>query len=178
MINLVAIGLFGILLVSGCASMNDAMTPSASVIKDDFDGKLIVRQSSVSSSSSLSEAWHTLGFEWTQKTPDIVFIDVGTKGITNITDVAFNADDNVISSITPASSTTDYGTWSERRFQMPLSDFIKVATGRIVKMKVVRNNDYTVSSFGTGLPGASVNTKFQPFLAKVEELRSMQAAGR
>ena len=78
------------LLVAGCASMNNAMTPSSHVMTDDFDGTAIIRQAPVSSSSSLAEGWHTLGFEWGQKTPDLVFITAGTNGITNVTDVAFN----------------------------------------------------------------------------------------
>ncbi len=162
-----------VLLVAGCATMNDAMTPSLSVIKDDFDGSLVLRQSPVSSSSSLGEGWHTLGFEWNQKNPDTVFITAGTNGIVNITDVAFNADGQVISSIKPASTITEYGQWSTRRFSMSWEDFLKIATAKSVKMKVVRINDYTVSSFGPEHSGAIVNTKIQPFVDKVRELRSI-----
>jgi len=159
-------------LVAGCASMNDAMTPSISITKDDFDGSLIVRQPPVSSSSSLSEGWHTLGFEWNQKNPDTIFITAGTNGTVNITDVAFNADGQVISSIKPASTITEYGQWSTRRFSMSWEDFLKVASAKSVKMKVVRINDYTVSSFGPEHSGAIVNTKIQPFVEKVVELKS------
>lgn len=161
-----------VLFVSGCASMNDAMTPSLSVTKDDFDGTTIIRQSPVSSSSGLGEGWHTLGFEWSKKTPDTVFVTVGTNGIVNITDVAFNADGQIISNIKPASTITEYGQWSTRRFHMALDDFMKVANAKIVKMKVIRINDYSVSSFGTEVSGAVVNTKFQPFLSKLSELRA------
>jgi hypothetical protein len=164
--------ILAISLVAGCATMNDALMPSLSVIKDDFNGSTIVRQYPVSSSSSLSEGWHTLGFEWIQKTPDTIFITAGTNGIVNITDVAFNADGQVISSIKPASTITEYGQWSTRRFAMSWEDFLKVANAKSVKMKVVRINDYTVSSFGFDHSEAIVNTKIPPFVEKVRELRS------
>jgi hypothetical protein len=51
-----------------------------SLVKDDFDGSIIVRQTPVSASSSMSEAWHTLGFSWNQKTPNIIYITAGTVG--------------------------------------------------------------------------------------------------
>ena len=159
-------------LVSGCATMNDAMTPSLAEFKDDFDGSMVVRQSPVSSSSSLSEGWHTLGFEWNQKTPDIIFITAGTNGIVNITDVVFNADGQIISSIKPASTITEYGQWSTRRFAMSWENFLKVANAKSVKMKVARINDYTVSSFGPNHSKAIVNTKIPPFVEKVRGLRS------
>ena len=161
-----------VFLVTGCATMNSALTPSLSVIKDDFDGSTIVRQSPVSSSSGLREGWHVLGFEWSQKTPDTIFITVGTNGIVNITDVAFNADGQVITNIKPASTITEYGQWSTRRFSMSWEDFMKLVNAKSVKMKVARINDYTVSSFGPGHSGAIVNTKLPPFVEMVRELRS------
>lgn len=161
-----------VLLVAGCATMNDAMTPSLEVIKDDFDNALIVRQSPVSSASTMSEAWHTLGFEWNQKNQDIIFITAGANGIVNITDVAFNADGQVIASIKPASTITEYGQWSTRRFSMSWNDFLRVANAKSVKMKVVRVNDYTVSSFGPEHP-ATVDSKIAPFVQKVREYRSI-----
>lgn len=164
--------LLAVLLVAGCATMNDAMTPSLSVIKDDFDGSLVLRQSPVSSSSSLGEGWHTLGFEWNQKNPDTIFVTVGTNGIVNINGVAFNADGQIITNIKLASKITEYGQWSTRRFSMSWEDFLKIANAKSVKMKVVKINDYTVSSFGPEHSGAIVNTKISPFVTKVRELRS------
>jgi len=159
------------LVFSGCASMNDSLTPSMSVVKDDFDGSIIVRQAPVSAASSMSEGWHTLGFEWNQKTPDIIYITAGTNGTVNITDVEFNADGNIISNIKTASTLTEYGKWSTRRFSMSWNDFLKITNAKSVKMKVVQINDYTVSSFGPENSGAIVNTKIPPFLKKVQELR-------
>jgi len=167
------ISIFLVFLVfSGCASLNDSITPSMSVMKDDFDGSIVVRQSPVSAASGMSEGWHTLGFEWDQKSPDIIYITAGTNGTVNITDVKFNADGTIISDIKTASTLTEYGKWSTRRFAMSWSDFLKVANANSVKMKVVQINNYTVSSFGSANSGAVINSKIPPFVAKVKELRS------
>jgi len=149
--------------------------PPLSVIQDDFDGSAIVRQDAVSSTSSLAEGWHTLGFEWHQKTPDIVFVTAGANWIVTITDLAFNADGEVISRIRPASAITEYGSLSTRRFAMAWQDFLKIASAKSVKMKLVRINEYTVSSFGTDHSGAVVNARIALFVAKVLELRSSGA---
>jgi hypothetical protein len=162
-------------LVTGCAGMQDAMTPSASVIRDDFDGKIIVRQSPVSAASSLAEPFHTLGFEWSQKFPDLVFITVGQAFQARpITSVAFNADGIVLDRIKPASVLTEYqDKASSRRFEMALLDFTSIAAAKVVKMRVESLNDYTVSSFGLGTgDGAAVNSKFRPFLEQVAAIRS------
>jgi hypothetical protein len=160
-----------VVLLSGCAASNDALTPSLGVIKDDFDGSLIVRQVPVSAASSLSEAWHTLGFEWTQKTPETVYLTAGARGIVNIEKLAFNADGRIIDNIRTASATTDYGQWSTRRFAMSWDDFLAVANAKSVKMRVSMNNEYTVSSFGPAHP-ATVDSKIPPFVARVQELRA------
>jgi hypothetical protein len=167
----VAVMCLVVCLLSACASMNDSMTPSAQTMKDDFDGSVVVRQEPVSSASSLSEAWQTLGFDWNQKTPDVVYVTAGAQGVVNITALAFNADGRIIDSIKPASALTEYGKWSTRRFAMTWQDFLVVANAKSVKMRVTRINDYTVSSFGPEHSGATVNSKIAPFVAKVSELR-------
>tara|TARA_R110001583_G_scaffold30468_5_gene105286 strand:+ start:1022 stop:1486 length:465 start_codon:yes stop_codon:yes gene_type:complete len=150
--------------------MNDALTPSLNTHKDSFDGALIVSQAPVSSSSSLTEGWHTMGFEWNQKFPDVVFLEVGTNGITNVQGVAFNVDGEIIENITEASVLTKYGSWSTRRLVMPINEFVKVAKGRDVKMKLIQIDTYSVSTFGVSNSGAVVNSKFPPFLNKLKEL--------
>lgn len=167
-----AIAVSGSLLI-GCAATNDALTPSLAVIKDDFDGKLIVRQEPVSSASSISEAWHTLGFDWTEKTPDTVYLTAGAKGIVNIEGLAFNADGRVYDNIKTASATTEYGQWSTRRFAISWNDFLAIANAKSVKMRISKINDYTVSSFGPAHP-ATVDSKIPPFVARVQELRARQ----
>lgn len=162
--------LFAILfLISGCANFNDAMTPSLAVKTDQFDGSVIIVQPPISASSSLSEGWHTLGFEWNQKFPDEIFITVGVSDIDNVMGVKFNVDGKVITNIKDASTLTKYGDWSTRRFVMPISDFVKVAQGRDVKMKVMQIDTYSVSSFGSINSGAIVNAKFAPFIQKLKE---------
>jgi len=162
------------IMLTGCAGMNDAMTPSMNAHKDPFDGSLIVSQAPVSSSSSLSEGWHTLGFEWNQKYPDVVFLEVGTNGITNVQGVAFNVDGVIIENIKEASLLTKYGSWSTRRLVMPINEFVKVAQGRDVKMKLIQIDTYSVSTFGNSHSGAVVNSKFPPFLSKLKELGAIK----
>ena len=108
------------------------------------------------------------------KFPDVVFLEVGTNGITNVQGVAFNVDGNIIENIKEASSLTKYGSWSTRRLVMPIADFVKVAQGRDVKMKLIQIDTYSVSTFGKNHPGAVVNSKFPPFLSKLRELRAIQ----
>lgn len=164
-----------IVLIAGCGAtgtaLNDAMSPSMQIFKDDFDGATIVRQEPVSAADGPSEAWHTLGFEWSQKTPDLIYITVGVHGVANITEVAFNADGQILENIKTASAHTEYGKWSTRRFVMPWPLFLAVANAKSVKMKVVRLNDYGVSSFGPNHSWAIVNSKIPPFVGKVHELR-------
>jgi hypothetical protein len=165
-IVLLAVMLF---TVSGCASFNDAMTPSLSVQQDQFDGSLIITQPPVSAASGLSEGWHTLGFQWSNKFPSVVFLEVGVSGITNVMGVAFNVDGQIIENIKEASALTKYGDWSTRRLVMPISDFLKVAQGKDVKMKVIQIDTYSVSSFGSANSGAIVNQKIGPFIQKLKE---------
>ena len=67
--------------------------------------------------------------------------------------------------------TTDYGSWSTRRFALTYNEFVTIATAPTVKMKVSGANTYGVSSFGTST-NALVNKKFPKFL------RDVQAAKR
>ena len=86
MISIKAVALISafFFMLPGCADVNNALTPSLNVDKDPFDDSLIIYQSPVSASSSMTEGWHTMGFEWNQKFPDVVFLQVGTNGITNV----------------------------------------------------------------------------------------------
>lgn len=163
-----------VIAISGCSNMNDAMTPSMRAQQDPFDGALVISQAPVSASSSLAEGWHTMGFEWSQKFPDVVFIEVGTNGITNVQGVAFNVDGEIIENIKEASTLTKYGSWSTRRLVMPLNDFVKIGQGKDVKMKLIQIDTYTVSTFGSNYSGAIVNSKFPPFISKLRELNAIK----
>lgn len=166
-----------LLLLAGCADMNDAMTPSLRMEKDNFDGATIVRQPSVGASSTLGEPRHTLAFDWNQRTPNTVYVTAGVLGIRSIAALAFNADGRVIQNLKEASAVTDRisygqaGSWSERRFAMTWEEFQAVVNARSVKMRVSGVNDYAVSSFGPDHDGAIVNTKLKPFAERVRELR-------
>ena len=146
------------------------MTPASKVSTDDFDGSKIVSQAPVSSSSSLTEDWHTLGFDYTSKTPDKVYVTAGVSGTDNIFGLDFNIGGRIIQA-QQASLTTDYDSWSTRRFCVSYKDFIAIATALSVKMKVSGANKYGVSSFGTST-NALVNKKFSPFLQKLQVVRS------
>ena len=169
-------------LLGGCVStaeMNDMMSPSLRLMKDDFDGAQIVRQPPVSAASSMSDTFHSLGFEWTTKTPDLVYLVAEAPGISAIEEVAFNVDGKILNDVKTASTTTDYQTGSyggrsSRRFAIPLKEFELIAAGRDVKMRVSRINEYTVSAFGMEHPNAIVNSKFPAFIQKVHELQTIR----
>jgi len=154
----------------GCAGVNDALTPSAETFVDQFDGRQIVRQASVSAASGLSEDFHTLGFEWMEKYPALIFVTVGhAMQIRAIQDTAFNADGHIFDNLKPASALTEFAHGASfRRFEMPLDQFRALARANVVKMRVGGINDYTVSSFGIGAGQAIVNSKFAPFLTAVD----------
>jgi len=172
--------IIAVVVMAGCAGMNDAMTPSAHVQKDDFDGATIITQEPVNA-SNITDDWHLLGFDWTSRTPDSVYITVGVYGVSNISGVKFNVDGNIIDSTRPASTGTDYAnatagmvmsgtggdTWSKRRFVMPLPDFRLLAAGSDTRIRVERINKYSVSKIGPSNGNAVVNVKFKPFLEKI-----------
>lgn len=163
-----------IMTMFGCASMNDALTPGLKIEKDRFDNSLRLYQAPVSS-SGIREDWHTLGFEWNETTPEIVYLTVGAQGITNVSGVHFNVNGEIIKSAGDASVNTNYGDFSTRRFYIPIQDFIKIAEASLVKMKVIQIDSYTVSSFGEGAGMLrTIDSKFAPF---VRELRNRRVLG-
>ena len=170
------VALLATVLLSGCTSMNDAMTPSVSTLVDPFDSKTIIRQPPVNAASGMSEAFHILGFEWNEKFPNLIFVTAGTAFRTqSIQSLAFNADGKVFENLKAANALTDIQEGrSLRRFEIPLADFQVIATSRDVKMHLGSINAYTVSSFGPGAGNgmAIVNLKFAPFLHQVALARS------
>jgi len=154
--------------INGCASINQSLTPGTKIVKSDFDNSIDVVQEPVSAASSLSEAWHTLGFRWNSKAPDIVFVTAGAHGVTNITGLSFNIDGKIVD-LEPASTLTNYDKWSTRQFKMDLPTFRKMAAAKDVKMKVVMIDTYSVSSFGQSEPDAVVSGKFSEFLSEVDK---------
>ena len=156
-------------ILTGCQTMNSAVTPATKVTTDSFDGSKVINQPPVSSSASLAEDWHTLGFDWNSRTPDKVFLTAGVQGINNVFGLAFNVAGRTITA-QPASLTTDYSAWSTRRFYVSYREFEAIATSPLVKMKVSGANSYGVSSFGTST-NALVGKKFPEFLQQVRSSR-------
>lgn len=153
------------LVLSACASMNEALSPSTQVMKDEFDGSLVVRQQPVSAANGVREPWHTLGFEWSQKSPDTVYLLVAAHGAGNISEVAFNADGRIYDNLKVVNGASG-------RFAMPWSSFLALAEAGSVKMKVARLDQYTVSSFGPKHPRAAVNPRIATFVTTVREVRA------
>ncbi len=165
-----------VIFLTGCASMNAAVAPSAEILKDDFDNSTIVRQPAVNSSASISDAWHVLGFEWSTKYPNEVIIIAGLVMQNEIIrEVEFKADSVIIENIRSNSTVTDHDMTikqSSRRFVMPIAEFRKIAAASVVKMRVTRglNNNAGTSTFGTADPSAIVSSRFKPFLAHIDSL--------
>lgn len=161
------------LLLTACMSMNDAMTPDASVRTDDFDGSKEVIQKPVSAASSISEGWNTLGFRWNSQAPTVVYLTAGAEGITNVSGLKFNVDGEFITA-SEASTLTDYDQWSTRQFAVSWEQFLKIANGKVVKMRIEKIDTYQNSSFGTENSGGLVNKKFPPFIAKVKQIMASE----
>lgn len=163
-----------LIFLAGCVS---TMWPMQ-VIKDDFDGATIVRQPPVVACRPIltnPDNPQYLGFEWSTKNPDLVILTAQLNGIDNIVSLEFMSDDKPINNIKIASPTTEFDTGSSsssRRFSIPIEDFRKIAAARIVKMKTSSISAYNVSRFGQEYPDVIVTTRFTPFLAKIESIKS------
>ncbi len=165
MISMLVLSAF---IIGGCASVNQRLTPSAETVVSDSNDTIEVIQAPVSAASSISEDLHALGFRWSNKTQDMVFITVGAAGIVDISAVVFNIDGNIISIDKSENTLTDFENWSTRQFSMSLEQFRQIAYAQIVTMKVVMIDKYSVSSFGISKKGAIVNGKFTSFLQQVD----------
>ena len=154
------------LMLSGCASFNDAMTPGLTIKQDRFNGYTVINQPLVGAASSFSDDFNRLGFTWYEDAPTAVYLTVGVDGIQNIMDVTFNVDGLVIKG-NKNSSFTDYGNISTRRFYVSMRDFILLSKGMDVLMKVSSIDYYTVSTFGSLNSIAVINRKFKPFIEQV-----------
>jgi hypothetical protein len=161
-------------LLCACAATNDMLTPSASTFTDDFDGSKIVRQAPVGASGSFSEPVQTLGFEWTAKDPEWVYLTAGVafgarSGL--VTGLAFNADGGFITAEQASPFVKSQYRTQSGVFRVSLHDFERIASAKVVKMRIDGAGQYTVSSFGPEAGGAIVTTKFAPFLDQVRAAR-------
>lgn len=189
--NKIALLLLSVAL-TGCTSMknmsstmNGVMTPSLKMTHDKFDDQLMISQPMVPANSSFSDDMTGLGFAWKTSLPKFIILSVGAQGITNVTAVKFNVDGKVIDSAREASQFTDYadphsarsfgdftGNYSVRRFVIPISDFVVLANGKHVKMKIESYDEYQFSVFGKGEP-AAVSSKFAPFLKALADNKAL-----
>lgn len=160
---------FLILLIQGCATFNDALTPKVTITKDDYHDSTIISQQAVSAAADLSESYHMLGFNWNSKYPDKIILAVGVDGVDNVTGACFKIEELEICS--KSASYTNYGSQSYNYFSISLDEFKKIANADIVKMKVTRLDKYSLSSFGKKRELAIVNKKFQPFLDAIAKCR-------
>lgn len=159
--------------LSGCASVNDALTPSAREGRDDFYGAATLTQPPVSAARGLTDGWNTLGFDWSAKTPDLVYVTVGSHGVRAITEASFNIDGRLVEQLPAASALTEYEAgWARRRFAMRWEDFEAMAQAQVVRLRVGRLNDAVVSTFGTSVPDAAVMAKLPAFVDRVRQLRA------
>jgi hypothetical protein len=174
-LNMVIV-ILGLLCVSGCVSVGDALSPSASIIRDDNGSKVAVWQPPVGSYSSPSDDQHGLGFWWSRTNPDVVTLEAtvcslagavkNDCGSSFVNDVSFDADGQSISTLAETKTTG-----AAQKFRISRGDFVRIASAKKVLMKVHRRGEQTISTFGTEFPGALVNNRFPPFLAMIQEIQ-------
>lgn len=167
------IGIFVVALafVAGCAGFQDAMTPSFSVSSDAYSGVVTIDQPPVNA-AQMGEHFHVLGFDWRGDMPDSVFVTAGVQGIENVMGLHLKADGVELSGIDEASSNTEYGDWSTRRFVMPLSEFERLENAGDVRLRIDSIDTYSVSSFSVSGNAGAVAAKIKPFLAAIRQHRS------
>jgi hypothetical protein len=162
------ITLLFLVLLSGCATFNDAVTPKAQVKRDAYDGTISVFQDEVSAASSLSESWTFMGFAWYSKDPEKVEIYAGIyTGWLKVSGVRFKIEDTG-EEITANSDRIEYNAKkSGNYFSISIQDFEKITNADSVLMKLEPMG--VVSSFGKKHDGAVVTAKLKPFLEEIEK---------
>ena len=122
---------------------------------------------------SNAESGPNLGWAKDGRQPSIAIIGAGMSGIASVMGIQFRADGKLIDTAKRTNKLTDINAnQSMSRFAMPFDDFVTIATASDVRMRVDSIDNYVVSTFGKSNDGAVVNTKFSPFLAKIQELRA------
>lgn len=157
-----------VIFLAACMSASQSPTPSAKTTVDDSDNTIKVIQKPVSAANNTKEGKNILGFSWYSQAPNIVFLDAGMSGRTKVTGVAFDIDGDIVEFKSLSGGTRFENNWSYITFLMPLDQFRRMASAKIVEMKVEKNFAYSVSSFGKTRPNAIVNGKFAAFLEQVD----------
>lgn len=171
----IVIVILGLVCISGCASVGDALSPSASIIRDDHGSKAAVWQPMVRSDGSPGDDRHGLGFWWWRTNPDVVTLEAGVCSLADaikndcgssfVSDVSFVADGQTISTMAETKPTG-----AAQRFRISMDDFVRISSARKVVMKVHRHGEQTISTFGSESE-ALVNNRFPPFLAMIREIQ-------
>jgi hypothetical protein len=164
-------------ILAACAATDETAPAGMRTFRDEYDGSTIVRQAPVGAGSSSTESWSALGFEWRSKFPDRVVVTAGTKGVVKIDAVAFDVDGEPVTGLKAVSEFTDHGDpgagerVSTRRFEMSWTEFVRMASAKSVRMRLVGASEILVTSFGATHYGAPVNAALPPFVASVRKLR-------
>jgi|GEM_PF-6768597 len=159
-----------LVFLSACASMNDALTPDADIVEDEFYGTKEVYQEPVSATSAFSEGWNLLGFRWNTGNPDIVYLLIAVNGAVNVEGLDFRIGNEFIQTETASTLTKYEDSHSRRQFKVSYEDFLKIANADEVLMRVEMIDKYNVSSFGKS-KNAAVGSKFPKFLEQIKQLK-------
>jgi hypothetical protein len=155
-----------LVLLSGCATFNDMLTPTVETKRDAYDGTVSVFQDKVSAASSLSEAYTFMGFTWYAKEPLYVIIHAGIyAGWLKVNGVRFKIEDTGEEIIAKSKIINYDAKISGNFFGISLEDFKKIANANSVLMKLEPIG--AVSSFGKNRDGAIITAKFKPFLDEI-----------
>lgn len=166
-----------ILLLTSCASMNNAFTPSPRIVTDKYDGTQYVAQPEVAAGLQMFD--HTASLRWTTKAPDRVYIVVGVNGLRSIDGVRFKLDDTEIIAqqsdyITDFDSSYQTGIQrSRKQYSIKLSELRLMLSSESLKLRIsdIRNN-YTVSNLGSPSGAVPLRLKLADFIALVDQLRA------
>ena len=165
-------------LLTACATGIEAPAASSGpqVVKDDYDGATIVRQTPVVAGTLSEGDFNALGFEWKSKFANRVVLVAGTRGVIRVANLTLEVDGEPVN-VKTASETTAYGDpasgerWSMRRFEVDWDGFERIAAGHTVHMRVVGPNEMYATSFGRDYAAAPVNRTLATFRATVRRLR-------
>lgn len=168
-----------LILLAGCTSFNQKMTPGVSTQVDKFDGSVYINQPPVGCASDLSENIMAMGFWWSEKNPGVVALDVNYHGSVAMMSLEFKIDGEDVQT-TKRAGLTDIdinrdrlsgvvSSNSQKTFFISLEDFRRMARADVVKMRVLLSTSHLFASFGKSRKAAIINGKMTPFLELVDK---------
>lgn len=166
-------------LLSGCASVSEAMLPDPQTITSAFDGSTEISLDPINASAGPDDSAQAVGFFWTSRQPEEVQAVVWVPGIQSITAIGFNADGEIIEASRATTALTQHDTAvlgsSTKRFPLTVEQFERIARAQTVKMKVTSTTSYGVSTFGNGHPNSYISMKLPAFAAALAAQRQALA---